>query len=350
MATIIDVEKESGVSKSTISRYLQGKKVIASNKEKIDNAIAKLGYKVNPIASSLKSSRTFSVGVLLPDITDSFFPPIIKEFEHCMASEGYHVILSDYGYDILNERQQLKLLVEKKVDGIIIASSDCVVESIQSVRDSGLPVIMIDRQIKGLECDSITVNNFDAAYEAVCRCIKKGHHKIGAVYGTFSTDRKRFEGLKRAMFDNDIPINEKYFREADISKNQKDSPENAFLDLMDLKDPPGFIFCSNVYIGIGALKARLRRKLNIPADISILVFDDISTFPNHEYVAYIKPEFSNITQPLSEIGRYAAELLLKRINKQLKDPNPVNIELQAAINITDSIAELKSDLVEDLKY
>lgn len=346
MATIIDVEKESGVSKSTISRYLQGKKVIASNKEKIDTAISKLGYKVNPIASSLKSSRTYSVGVLLPDITDSFFPPIIKEFEHYMASEGYHVILSDYGNDILNERQQLKLLVEKKVDGIVIVSSDNVGDSIQSVREGGLPVIMIDRHIAGLQCDSVAVNNFDASYEAVCRCIEKGHNKIGAVYGTYSTDAQRLEGLKKALSDNCILINEEYFREADIKKTRGNTPENSFLELIDLKDPPSLIFCSNIYIGIGALKARLKRHLNIPSDMSILVFDDISTFPNHDYVTYIKPEFSSITQPLSKIGRCAAKLLLKRLKEPHKELEPINIELQTEINITDSIAELKTDLVE----
>ena len=345
MATIIDVEKESGVSKSTISRYLQGRNVTDSNREKIDNAIAKLGYKVNPIASSLKSSRTFSVGVLLPDITDSFFPPIIKEFEHYMASEGYHVILSDYGYDSLNERRQLMQLVEKKVDGIIVASSDGIGDFIQSVRETGLPVVMIDRQIKDLKCDSITVNNFDASYEAVCRCIRMGHQKIGAVYGPFSTDRQRLEGLEQAMIDNGLSINKEYFRESNIKSDLNDSPEKSFEELIELNDPPSLIFCSNVYIGIGALKARLKKQLNIPLDISVLVFDDISTFPNHDYVAYIKPEFSNITQPLAKIGHSAAELLLKRLKEPLEEADPVNIELQAAINITGSVAVLKTDLI-----
>ncbi|MBI9105469.1 MAG: LacI family DNA-binding transcriptional regulator [Spirochaetales bacterium] len=346
MATIIDVEKESGVSKSTISRFLRGMTVTEENRRKIEEAVKKLDYKLNPIASGLKSSKTFSVGVIIPDITDSFFPPIIKEFEHCMLEHGYHVILSDYGNEKGKEINQLRILSDKLVDGIVIATSNTRSEHIKTCLDNGLPVIMLDRLIAGFSCDSITVDNFNASYRAIGDCIKLGHHKIGAVYGHFYTDGERIKGVKKALKDCRLPIKDEYFTKLVLPA---DNPEEAIEKMIDLPDPPTLLFCSNIYVGIGALKVRLKRNLNIPEDLSIIVFDEISGFPNHDYVTYIKPEFSSIIQPLSEIGKYAAELLLERMRNPQREYKAVNIELKTRLKITQSIKNIKNDLVSDLK-
>ncbi len=342
LSTILDVEKKSGVSKSTISRFLHGKTVTEENRLKIEDAIAKLNYKMNPIASGLKSSKTFSVGVLLPDITDSFFPPIIKEFERCMSENGYNVILSDYGNSKEKEIRQLEMLSDKKIDGVVIASSNGNGDHIKACIDEGLPVILLDRLLPGLECDSITVDNYSASYEAVCRCIEMGHRNIGAVYGQYYTDGERIRGLRKALKDHGISQSEERLIKVVINEGR---PEQKIGELLDMKNRPTMLFCTNVYIGIGALKVRLQRNLNIPEDISVLVFDDIATFPNHDYISFIKPEFSSIAQPLTEIGKYASELLLDRIKHSGKEYEPVNIELKTRLSLTGSIANLKQDLV-----
>jgi len=344
LPTIIDVEQESGVSKSTISRFLRGMTVTEENRVKIENAIKKLNYKINPMASGLKSSKTFSVGVILPDITDSFFPPIIKEFEHCMLEHGYHVILSDYANSREKEIIQLGLLSDKMVDGIVLATSNIKADHIKACIDHGVPVIMLDRLIAGFSCDSITVDNFNASYRAVRECINLGHIKIAAVHGHFYTDGERIKGVKKALKDSKLPIRDEYFRKLNL---HIDKPEEAIEELLDLTDPPTLLFCSNIYVGIGALKVRLKRNLKIPGELSVLVFDDISTFPNHDYVTYIKPEFSSITQPVSEIGKYAAELLLQRMKDADKNHEAVNIELKTRLKITQSVANIKNDLSSD---
>jgi len=342
LSTILDVEKESGVSKSTISRFLNDKTINKENRLKIENAIIKLNYKMNPIARGLKSSRTFSVGVVLPDITDSFFPPIIKEFERSMSESGYNVILSDYGNSKDNEIRQLEMLSDKKIDGIVIASSNESGEHIKACIDNGLPVILLDRLLPKLDCDSNTVDNYSASYEAISRCIEMGHRDIGAVYGQYYTDSERIRGLRKALKDHGISQSEGLLKKVLVND---DIPEQKIGELLDMKNRPTMVFCSNVYIGIGALKVRLQRNLNIPEDISVLVFDDIATFPNHDYVSFIKPEFSSITQPLAEIGKYAAELLLDRIKHSEKEYKPVNIELKTRLKLTGSIANLKKNLV-----
>ena len=337
MSTILDVEKESGVSKSTISRFLHGNSVTDENRVKIEQAIKKLHYKMNPIASGLKSSKTFTVGAVIPDITDSFFPPIIKEFERCMSENGYNVILSDYGNDADREIKQLEMLSDKKVDGLVVATSNTKGDHIRACLNENLPVILLDRLFPDLDCDSITVDNFSATYEAVCECIKLGHTNIGAVYGHFYTDGERIRGLQKAMKDNGLkPDPDKMLK----LQLMEEAPEESIAKLLDMKDAPTLLFCSNVYLGIGALKVRLQRNLNIPNDISVLVFDDIATFPNHDYISYIKPEFSNITQPLTEIGKYAAELLLERVKNPHRKYEAVNIELKTRFKLTGSVAKL----------
>jgi LacI family transcriptional regulator, galactose operon repressor len=338
LSTILDVERESGVSKSTISRFLHGRTVTEENRKKIVDAIDKLNYKMNPIASGLKSSTTFTVGVIIPDITDSFFPPIIKEFERCMSGNGYNVILSDYGNNKDQELKQLEMLMDKKIDGVVLASSNENGDHIQLCLDKGLPIILLDRLLNGLNCDSITVDNFTASYEAISRCIEMGHRNIGAVYGDFYTDKERMRGVRKALQDHGLEQSDDFLIQV---KDLDGLPEKEIADLLDSENRPTLLFCSNVYIGIGALKIRLRRKLNIPEDISVLVFDDIATFPNHDYVSFIEPEFSSVIQPLTEIGKYAAELLLERIKHAGEEYKPVNIELKTRLKMTDSVATVK---------
>lgn len=336
MSTILDVEKESGVSKSTISRFLQGKPVTEENRIKIEDAIKKLNYIINPFASGLKSNKTFTVGVVIPDITDSFFPPIIKEFEKRMSVNGYNVILSDYENDPKKERKQLDLLANKKIDGVVVATSNTSGSHIQKCLDKNLPVILLDRLIPDVKCDSITVDNFSAVYNATTECIKMGHTNIGAVYGHYYTDSERIRGLRKAMKDNGLRIDTEKIIKLNVFK---ETPEESISKLLDMKNRPTLLFCSNVYFGISALKVRFQRNLNIPKDISVIVFDDISTFPNHDYLSFIKPEFASITQPLSEIGKYAAELLLDRI-KNTGTTEALNIELKTRLKMTGSVAKL----------
>ncbi|MBI9103881.1 MAG: LacI family DNA-binding transcriptional regulator [Spirochaetales bacterium] len=338
MATIIDVENESGVSKSTISRFLQGKRVTEENRVKIEKAIKKLDYRLNPIASGLKSSKTKTIGAVIPDITDYFFPPIIKEFESYMSDHGYHTILSDYGNDKSREINQLELLIDKKVDGIVLASDSDHGTHIEACLRRGIPVVLLDRLISGLECDSVTVDNYQASFNAINRCINMGHRNIGAVHGTHHTDRERMRGFKEALMGRGLDVNTDFICEVKLEKGMS---EQKIRELIGMANGPSLIFCSNIYIGNGALKVRLKDGLRIPEDISFIVFDDLSSFPNHDYISLIKPEFSSINQPLYDLGRSSAKLLLERLELGMDDYKPMNIELKTAFKLTPSVKEIK---------
>jgi len=340
MTTILDVEKKSGVSKSTISRYLNGKKVSKKNSEKIAQTIKEMDYSINPLASGLKSSRTNTIGIVIPVITDQFFPPIIRAFEQYMGKNNYQIILNSYNIDESLEKSQVKILVNKKVDGIVIATSSYDSEHLKACMKSKIPVVLLDRLIPGFKCDSVTVDNYQATFDAISLAVRKGHKKIAIMRGVRSyTDDERFKGYKDAMDINQLELRKGYVTKT-INSYEQDDAKRDFMRLLSLKESPSLVFCSNIYLAAGVLKARLEYNIKVPDEVSVIAFDQLSKFPNYSFVSLIKPEFSGICQPLSEIGVVSAKILLDRINKGMDNYKPDNVELKTTFIMTESVADL----------
>jgi len=338
MSTILDVEKKSGVSRSTISRFINGKGVKEENRNKIEQAIQELAYFKNPMASGLKSKKSFTVGCVMPDITDPFFPMVIKSFQFHMLQNGYQTLINTYGNDLDLEIEQVKTLENKRVDGLVIASGSKDGQHIRKCLDDNLPVVLVDRLVDGLVCDTVSVDNYQAVFDATSLAIRKGHKKIGYVRGPeVYTDIVRFNGFKDALKSNKVELREEYIVEADIVEHDA---TRQFMRLVNLTQPPTLIFCSNVYLALGAFEAILEYKLNIPKDVSVMTFDRLSSFPYFGFVRSIEPEFSSISQPLKTIGITAAELLLKRITKGMSDYEPMHVELKTSFRMTNSVADL----------
>lgn len=338
MPTIIDVEKKSGVSRSTISRYLNGKKVTEENKVKIEDAIGKMSYQRNPLASGLKSSKTYTVGCVLPDITDPFFPQIIKTFQNYMRENGYQTILNNYGNDLDLEIEQVKILANKRVDGLVIATGSSNGTHIRECLDDNLPVVLVDRLIDGLECDSVTVDNYQATFDAITMALRKGHKKIGYVRGPeVYTDIARFNGYRDALLKNGLALSDDYVVRADLVEHDA---SRQFMRLLNMPSPPTLIFCSNVYLAIGAFEARVEYGIDIPKEVSVMTFDRLSSFPYYGFTECIKPEFTSIHQPLEEIGIKTAQALLKRLEMGMEDYKPLKTEFKTSFFITESVTNM----------
>jgi len=338
MTTIIDVEKMSGVSRSTISRYLNGMTVRPENKKKIEQAIDALSYHRNPMASGLKSSKTYTVGCVLPDITDPFFPGIIKVFQEKLLKNGYQTIFNTYGNEIGLEVELVRSLANNRVDGLVVASSMSDGSHIQDCLNQGLPVIMLDRLIEGMRCDSVTVDNYQAVFDAISLAIRKGHKKIAYIRGQeLHTDVVRLKGYTDALERNGINIPEEYIVVADIIEHDS---TRQFMRLMNLPDPPTLIFCSNVYYTMGAIEAMLEYGLEIPKDVSVMAFDPLSSFPYYGFTKCFRPEFASIIQPLESIGLKTAELMLHRLAHGMDAYEPINIELKTIFRMTRSVADI----------
>jgi len=335
MTTILDVEKLSGVSRSTISRYLNGKRVREANRIKIEKAIQELSYKPNPMASGLKTSKTYVVGCVLPEITDPFFPPIIRIFQKKMYEAGYQTIFNTYGNNLNQEIEQVRSLANKRVDGLVVATSNSDGSHIQKCLDDGLPVILLDRLIEGLACDSVTVDNYQSVFDAISVAIRMGHKKIGYIKGQgLYTDSVRFHGYQDALIKNGIDLRQDYVVIAELVEHHS---ARQFMHLMNLTNPPSLIFCSNIYHSMGALEAMLEYKLNIPNDVSIMAFDRLSTFPYLGFIESIKPQFASISQPLEDIGIQTANLLLNRLENGMRNYSPKSLELKTSFIMTESV-------------
>jgi LacI family transcriptional regulator len=338
MTTILDVEKASGVSRSTISRYLNGKGVTEENRIKIEHAINGLSYQRNPIASGLKSSKTYTVGVVLPDITDPFFPRIIKVFQEHMMAQGYQTILNNYGNDHNTEINQVKILANKRVDGLVVATGNRNVAHIEECLSENLPVVLLDRLVEGLECDSVSVDNYFATYDAIALAIRKGHTRIGYIRGPeVYTDIVRFNGFRDALLKNGREVQEEYVVRADLVEHDA---ARQFMRLLNMSPPPSLIFCSNIYLALGAFEAVMEYGLKIPKEVSIMTFDRISSFPYYGFTKCSKPEFASICQPLEDIGIRTAETLLKRLSMGMENYQPMKIKLKTSFIMTDSVAEI----------
>ncbi|MEG1406258.1 MAG: LacI family DNA-binding transcriptional regulator [Ruthenibacterium sp.] len=339
MSTILDVEKKSGVSKSTISRYLNGKPVTPENRLKIECAIQALDYRLNPMASGLKSNKTNVVGIVLPDITDPFFPPIVKQLERKLREHGYRTLFNNYDNDCELEKQQVEVLMNQRVDGMIIATSAASGEHINQCIRRGIPTVMLDRLLDDVTCDSVTIDNYQATFDALSLAIRKGHRKIAIICGQENvySDIVRFKAYRDCLTSHGIELQPQYMIRADLVEHDA---KRQFMCLLNLEEPPTLIFCSNVYLAAGAMEARLEYQIDIPGEVSVLTFDRLSAFPYYNFLHSVQPEFSSICQPLDLIGAKAAQLLLRRIEEGDNAYPPVHIELKTSLFMTESIRQL----------
>ena len=183
MSTIKDVAQRAGVAPSTVSKYLNGGCVRSENSDAIRKAIAELEYRVNPFARSLKTQRSRFVAVLLPDMTAPFYGAVLAALNKVLRPEGYHTLVSCYSSNHGLERDNLQFLLSIGADGLIYTPEDLTAEEFTELTaNSGVPIVLLDRSISGVQADTVLVNNTDSVYQAVSRLMEQGHERIGIIY------------------------------------------------------------------------------------------------------------------------------------------------------------------------
>lgn len=308
MATIKDVARVAGVAPSTISKYLNGGNVREENREVIAKAIAKLDYRVDPFARGLKTQRNRSVGVLLPDMTAPFYSNVVTAMSRIVRERNYHCLISSYGANHGLERDNLKFILTCGIDGLVYAPENLLPEEFNELTaHCGIPIVLIDRAIQGVDVDSVLVDNADVVYRAVNRLIGKGHSRIAIITGPQSvyTAKERMVGYLRALSDANILYDD----------NLVISGENDFATgyrgceaLLRQKDRPTAVFTTNYDITLGFITAVRERGLRIPKDVDVFGFDSV------EICSMMKPPLPVVHQPDQEIGKTAAQYLLDRLD------------------------------------
>lgn len=331
-ATIKDVAKLTGLSIATISKYLNGGNVLEKNRILIENAIKELDFKVNEIARGLKTNKTMTIGVLIPNLENIFCTSIISNVENILLKNGYSTIICDYKEDEKLEREKLNFLVNKMVDGIIIMPLYSKAEELNKIVDKNIPIVLLDRAIKEVNCDAVLVDNLNASYNAVEQLIIRGHRRIGIICGpeNIFTAQERLKGYIRVHEDYNMELDHNLVK---FGNYKVESGYNLLIELVNMENPPTAIFVTNYEMTLGAIMAINELNIKIPDELSLIGFDNLHV------AKIVKPSLSIVVQPMQQIGETVANVLLKRLSGD-KSNFPAMYRLKTSLSIQESIREL----------
>jgi LacI family transcriptional regulator len=318
VSTIHDVAARAGVSTATVSRFLRGQRVRTG--EAIRAAIQELNYRPSAAAQSLKSGRTRTIGVVVPDITNPYFAAVVKGMESASRDRGYRILLANSDESSEREDDLLADLVHQ-VDGVILAPATEQDQAPLHIRDSGVPVVFVDRDLVGGErFDSVLVDNHEGGRQAARHLLALGHTRIAAVNGGQDTTpgRGRREGFVAELAAHGVEMAPEHDLVGDFREH---SGYQLTLGLLSLPDPPTAIFAANNLMTLGALKALHDMRVDIPRQVSLIGFDDLDTGP------LLRPPLTVVDRPMVEQGVLAMRLLLQRLDGTEADRTPRRVVL-----------------------
>jgi LacI family transcriptional regulator len=304
-ATLKDVAKLADVHSSTVSRVLRGNqdlRIPEETRRKIFAAAKQLNYHPDQTARSLRMKKSYSIGLILPDITNPFFARIARSIEICSFDTGYTMIVCNTDEDQAKEDHFMNSLLSRGIDGLIIAPVQNSIEHIRELKDQKFPFVLVDRFFDEMETNAVVSNNEDSAFDAVAYLVKNGHHRVAMIQGRkeLYTIKKRVVGYKRAvehfLLDNSPELI------AGDGFCMEDGYEAA-KQILNLDQKPTAILISGNLVTVGAIQAILDMGLVIPNDISIVAYAD------NVFSPYLIKPLTTVSHPLTEIGTRAFELL-----------------------------------------
>ena len=322
MATIHDVAARAGVSPATVSRFLRGQRVRSA--EAIRAAVDELGFAPNIAAQSLKSGRTRTIGVVVPDITNPYFAAVVKGMESVSRDRGYRLLLANSDESGAREADLLADMA-RQVDGIILAPATEHEQTPLQLRDSGLPVVFIDRDLAdGESFDAVLVDNRAGGRQAAEHLLALGHTRIAMISGgqESTPGRYRRDGFVEAVSAAGVEIPPEYDIIGDF---REERAYQLTLSLLSLAEPPTAIFTANNLTTLGALKALHDMRVEVPGQISLIGFDDLDTGP------LLRPPLTVVDRPMIEQGVLAMRLLLHRFDDSQTRDLPRRIVMDTKI-------------------
>ena len=309
--TMQDVASKAGVSKSTVSQYINNRFEFmgASTKLRVEAAIKELGYIPNQVAKSLKQKKTGTVGVIVANILHTFSTEIIRAIEDECERNGFHLFVCNADDQPEKERAYIDMLVAKQVDGLIIFPTNGNYDYYKQLKNAEFPIVFVDRMINEPIFPTLLLNNESASRIAVDQLVKKGKKKVGLVSTSITqhvTPRiERINGYKKAMAEHGLAIEEDW-----IITQDRQEIGNRLQLLWDSNDRPEAFFATNDLALIELLKFIKKNGLSIPTDIGVIAIDD------SPFLAIATPPISVIRQPTFEIGKDAADTLLQLIGSK----------------------------------
>lgn len=331
--TLKQVAERAGVHVTTASRALNpdtSSLVNAATVRKVQAAARELRYRPNAIARGLKTARSMSVGVLLPDLTNPLFPPIVRGIEDILASSGYTTLIANTDNDPDRQTTLFDSLRARQVDGFIVATAHREDPLITEAHRQGIPIVLVNRRVEGSDIPSVTGDDHDGISLAVQHLVDLGHTQIAHIAGPqdTTTGRTRLRAYRQALEDANLPTDPTLtvaahgFTEIEGAR--------ATRTLLTTTPSPTAILAANDMIALGCLDVFAEQHIACPHDISLIGFNDMP------FIDRLTPALSSIRVPHYEIGAEAARMLLDRLTNP--DLPTKSITLQVSLIIRASTA------------
>lgn len=331
--TLKSIADRLKVSVTTVSRVLNGKsdryRISKETQELILSAAKELSYSPNQLARGLRLKRTHTIGYIIPDISNPFFSSIAKSVEKSARKSGYSILLCDSEEDTKMEEILLQLMIDRKVDGLIISPVGLEVDHLKRIAQKNIPIVLLDRYFPELKLPFVTSDNYKGALDAINMLIDNGHKRIACIQGLVNTspNNDRVKGyidahkLHNIIVDKNLIVGDSF------------GEENGYIEtklLLKQENPPTAIFAISNLISLGAIKAISEEGLKIPEDISMISFDD------QPYSRFLSTPMTTVAQQNTQIGQIAFKLLIDQIeaNRQLE---PKGIFLPTKLISRDSV-------------
>ena len=317
-ATIKDVARLSGVSSMTVSRVINGsERVSPETRQRVEQAVAELGYVPSRLARGLSRQKTGTLALIVPDMANPFFTLIVRGAEDVARRADHRIILCDTRSDLTIEREGIEEMIAHRVDGIAIAPvSDRSRSHLRRLAKFGVPFVLIDRTVPGVDCDVVIGDSVGGARRLVDHLISLGHRRIGLIVESdeVSTARDRRQGYMQAIEAAGLPIDPSLIVRATVDPT---GGSDGMRRLLALEDRPTAVFTVNNLVALGAIEAVRAHGLEVPDDVALVCFDDI------EYASRLYPFLTVMAQPAETLGTLGTQLLLERIEGRGPEQNRV---------------------------
>ena len=305
-ATMKDIARRTGLGLATISSYFNGGNVREKNRIKIEEAIEELHYEVNEVARGLKTNATRTIGVVIPELNNTFCAEIITGMEDVLRSHGYATIVCDCRTDKKLEREAVEFRTRRRVDGIINMPVDEEGNHLKRFQKTGKPIVLIDRKIQGINCDSVLVDNKKAAEDAVRYFIERGHRNIGIIGGPEEvfTAQERMAGYYKALESAGIPVSESLIWHGDYTIQ---GGVRGLEELVQNNPEMTAVFVTNYEMTMGAMIGVNELGIRIPEQLSMIGFDNL------QFARACNPKLTIVAQPTDGIAKEVAKVMLNHL-------------------------------------
>jgi LacI family transcriptional regulator len=310
--TIADVALHAGVSKTTVSHVLSGRRPVAApTRERVQTSIRELGYRPDGLARSLRTRRSHLVALLIPDITNPFYPTLARGLEAGIGA-GYHVVVCNTESRPTEELEYVEEMCDRRVDGLVLDSFAVGVDELRDVTGRDMPVVWIGAEASDHPgIDIVRPDDEQGAYDATIHLVERGRTRVAMVEGIPGSGEPRNQGYRRALADAGRRTNGTMTAHGGWTR---EGGAGAMRALLESAEPPDGVFCANDLMAIGALDVLRERALRVPDDVALVGFDDIDA------AALVSPPLTSVVNPAFETGRTAGGLLMERMTGAYAGP------------------------------